>query len=207
MRAAAGPEPAATPAHLVLVDVVSRPPATPGPSRIIRFDDLVRQPLDRGRGSVRDVWISTDVDHRIRWRLQLVELRDASGLISAPDDLNHAIVGFAGPQVVVRAGGSAATGPGRILHREEVLTVHESSVRFSRPRLRASGSSSMIVLSYSVAEDPPALTFRHTDAPTGPVDGLQIVLALGTPVPHDSGEIPRGAALVSAPLAVPPRYR
>lgn len=152
---------------------------------------------------MRDVWISTDVDHRIRWRLQLVELRDASGLISAPDDLNHAIVGFAGPQVMVSAGGGA----GRILHREQVLTVRESSVRFSRPHLRASGSSSMIVLSYSVSEDPPTLTFRHADAATDPVDGLQIVLALGTPVPHGPVEIPRGAALVSAPLAVPPRYR
>lgn len=207
MRAAAGPEPAATPAHLVLVDVASRPPANPGAPRLIRFADLVRQPLDRGRGSVRDVWTSTDVDRRIRWRLQVVELRDAAGLITAPEDMNHVVVGFAGPQVAVRTGGNELYGPGRILHRDEVLMVREPSVRLSRPRLRASGSSSMILLSFSTAEEPPTLTVRHLDDPADPADGLQIALALGGPVPHESGEIPRGAALVSAPLAVPPRYR
>ena len=207
MRGAAGPEPAATPAHLVLVDVASRPPADPGPPRLVRFADLVRQPLDRGRGSVRDVWTSTDVDRLIRWRLQVVELRDAAGLIAAPDDMNHAIVGFAGPQVAVRAGGNELNGPGRILHRDEVLTVRESSVRLSRPRLRASGSSSMILLSYSTSEDPPTLSFEQPDAAHDPADGLRITLALRGPIRRGEGEVPQGAALVSAPLAVPPRYR
>jgi hypothetical protein len=179
----------------------------PDPPRLVRFAELVRQPLDRGRGSVRDIWTSIDVDRRIRWRLQVVELRDAAGLIAAPDDMNHAVVGFAGPQVSVRAGNNDLNGPGRILHRDEVLTVRESSVRLTRPRLRASGSSSMILLSFSTSEDPPTLTFEHRETAHDPADGLRITLALRAPVRRGEGDLPQGTALVSAPFAVPPRYR
>ena len=53
MRGAAGPEPAATPAHLVLVDVASRPPADPGPPRLVRFADLVPAEFGAFREAMR----------------------------------------------------------------------------------------------------------------------------------------------------------
>ncbi|MET0352791.1 MAG: hypothetical protein ABW038_02435, partial [Plantibacter flavus] len=65
----------------------------------------------------------------------------------------------------------------------------------------------MILLSYSTSEDPPTLSFEQPDAAHDPADGLRITLALRGPIRRGDGEVPQGAALVSAPFAVPPRYR
>ncbi|MGK9147119.1 hypothetical protein KXS11_05785 [Plantibacter flavus] len=206
MYAAAAAHPAAAPAPLVLVDVGSRTPdrhdGRDVPLRLIQFADLVRQPLDRGRGSIRDIWTSVDTHGRVRWQLRLVELRDATGTIAAHDGMGHSIVGFAGPQVGVHSGAVE-----RVLHRDEVLTVRSPTLLLSRPPLRASGASAIILLSFTADEDPPAFSFRPRDDVFGAAHDLRIVLALREPIPFAGGEVPRGAALVSAPLAVPPRYR
>lgn len=205
--------PAAT-AHLVLVDVglvPSRASPThvrddslrgPRPPRLIRFSEVARQPLDRGRGSVRDIWTSTDADRTLRWQLRVVELRDADGIIDGPEGMHHSVVGFAGPQLGIRTGGSD-----RSLHRDEVLAVRSSTLSFSRPKLRASGPSSVIVLSHAIAEEPPTFAFREPSTAPGSPSETRILLALRSPIRLESGEAPRGSAVVLPPTAPPPRYR
>lgn len=205
--------PAAT-AHLVLVDVGLAPSRAspthvrdeslrdPRPPRLIRFSEVARQPLDRGRGSVRDIWTSTDADRALRWQLRVVELRDADGAIGAPEGMHHFVVGFAGPQVGVRVGNMD-----RALHRDEVLAVRSSTLSFSRPKLRASGPSSVIVLAHAIAEEPPTFAFREPTSTTGSPSETRIMLALRSPIRLDSGEAPRGSAFVFPPTAPPPRYR
>ena len=167
--------------------------------RTIRFNDLPRHPLDHGRGSAREIWADLDTDLSLRWQLRVVEIKDSTGLLVGPAGTHHYVVGLAGPQVAVR--NTEAT---RVLRRDHVLPVLTSTVHFERPKLRPPGASSLIVLTFAAAADPPgfAITTVEPDADLGA--GAQLVLALRGTVRVDGAEAGPGSALLLDPAQ---RYR
>lgn len=159
--------------------------------RSIRFADLPRQPLDQGRGSAREIWADLDNDLNLRWQLRVVEIKDSTGLLVGPAGTHHYIVGLAGPQVAVRNGEST-----RVLRRDHVMPVLSSSVHFERSKLRPPGASSLIVLTFVVAGEPPGLRIS-TLVPDAPLDaGARLVVALRGTVRVDGAEAAPGSALL-----------
>ena len=162
------------------------------PPRTIRFSDLSRQPLDQGKGSAREIW--ADPDDGLGWQLRVVEVKDSTGLLVGPAGTHHYVVGLAGPQVAVRS-----TGASRVLRREEILPVPSATVLFERPRLRPPGASSLIVLTYFGAVDPPGFLIQTIDAGAGLPLGAQVLVALRGTVRVGGAEAAQGSALLLDP--------
>ena len=167
--------------------------ATPSP-RIIRFADLPRQPLDQGRGSAREIWADLDHDLTLRWQLRVVEIKDSTGLLVGPAGTHHYVVGLAGPQVAVRNSES-----NRVLRRAHVLPVLSSTVCFERPKLRPPGASSLVVLTFAGAADPPDFVIRTLPPQAELPAGAQLLLALRGTVRVDGAEAAPGSALLLDP--------
>ena len=164
------------------------------PPRIIRFADLPRQPLDQGRGSAREIWAELDHDLTLRWQLRVVEIKDSTGLLVGPAGTHHHVVGLAGPQVAVRN-----TESNRVLRRAHVLPVLSSTVSFERPKLRPPGASSLVVLTFAGAADPPEFVIRTLPPQTELRAGAQLLLALRGTVRVDGAEAAPGSALLLDP--------
>ena len=161
------------------------------PPRIIRFADLPRQPLDQGRGSAREVWADLDTDLTLRWQLRVVEIKDSTGLLVGPAGTHHHVVGLAGPQVAVRN-----TESNRVLRRAHVLPVLSSTVYFERPKLRPPGASTLVVLTFAGAADPPEFVIRTLPPQTELRAGAQLLLALRGTVRVEGAEAAPGSALL-----------
>jgi hypothetical protein len=159
--------------------------------RSIRFAALPRQPLDRGRGSAREIWADLDAELNLRWQLRVVEIQDSTGLLVGPTGTQHYVVGLAGPQVAVRN-----TGARRVLRRDAVLPVPSSTVLFERPRLRPPGSSSLLVLTYAGPDDPPGVAIQTVDEGTELPVGAQVLVALRGTVSVLGVEAAPGSALL-----------
>jgi hypothetical protein len=159
--------------------------------RSIRFAALPRHPLDQGRGSAREIWADLDPDLNLRWQLRVVEIKDSTGLLVGPEGTQHYVVGLAGPQVAVRTGATS-----RVLRRDEVLPVPFSTVQFERPRLRPPGASSVLVLTYLDAGDPPVVALQNVDEGADFAAGAQVVVALRGTVRVDGAEAAPGSALL-----------
>ncbi|TFC05526.1 hypothetical protein E3O42_02910 [Cryobacterium adonitolivorans] len=170
------------------VDAAATPP------RIIRFSDLPRQPLDQGRGSAREVWADLDSDLTLRWQLRVVEIKDSTGLLVGPAGTHHYVVGLAGPQIAVRN-----TESNRVLRRDHVMPVLSSTVYFERPKLRPPGASSLFVLTFTAAADPPEFVIRALPPETELRAGSQLLLALRGTVRVDGVEAAPGSALLLDP--------
>jgi len=164
------------------------------PPRLIRFAELRRQPLDQGRGSAREVWADLDTDLTLRWQLRVVEIKDSTGLLVGPAGTHHHVVGLAGPQVAVRN-----TESNRVLRRAHVLPVLSSTVSFERPKLRPPGASSLVVLTFAGAADPPEFVIRTLPPQTELRAGAQLLLALRGTVRVDGAEAAPGSALLLDP--------
>lgn len=164
------------------------------PPRIIRFTELPRQPLDQGRGSAREVWADLDTDLTLRWQLRVVEIKDSTGVLVGPAGTHHYVVGLAGPQVAVRN-----TESNRVLRRAHVLPVLSSTVCFERPKLRPPGASSLVVLTFAGAADPPEFVIRTLPPQTELRAGAQLLLALRGTVRVDGAEASPGSALLLDP--------
>jgi len=164
------------------------------PPRTIRFADLPRQSLDQGRGSAREVWADLDPDLTLRWQLRVVEIKDSTGLLVGPAGTHHFVVGLAGPQVAVRN-----TESSRVLRRDHVMPVPSATVYFERPKLRPPGASSLIVLTFAAATEPPEFVIRTTPPDTELAAGTQLLLALRGTVQVDGAEAAPGSALLLDP--------
>lgn len=164
------------------------------PPRPIRFSDLPRQPLDQGRGSAREVWADLDTDLTLRWQLRVVEIKDSTGQLVGPAGTHHYVVGQAGPQVAVRNAGSS-----RVLRRGHVMPVLSSTVYFERPKLRSPGASSLFVLTFAAAAEPPEFVLRTTPPDTDLRAGAQLLLALRGTVRVDGFDAAPGSALLLDP--------
>ncbi|WP_104163444.1 hypothetical protein [Cryobacterium sp. N22] len=164
------------------------------PPRTSRFSDIPRQPLDQGRGSAREVWADLDTDLNLRWQLRVVEIKDSTGLLVGPAGTHNYVVGLAGPQVAVRS-----TEASRVLRRDHVMPVLSSTVLFERPKLRPPGASSLILLTFVGAAEPPALAIRTVDPQTEIRAGAQVLVALRGTVRVDGAEAAHGSALLLDP--------
>lgn len=164
------------------------------PPRTIRFSDLPRQPLDQGTGSAREIWADLDPDLTLRWQLRVIDLKDSTGLLVGPAGTHHHVVGLAGPQVTVRQAHAS-----RALRRDHVLPVLSHRVHFERPRLRPPGHSSVVVLTFPGAADPPDLVLGSL-APGGELDpAARLVLVLRGTVRVGRAEAAHGSALLLQP--------
>ncbi|MDH6237698.1 hypothetical protein [Cryobacterium sp. CG_9.6] len=164
------------------------------PPRTIRFSDIPRQALDEGRGTAREIWADLDDDLSLRWQLRVVELQDSLGLLVGPAGTHHFVIGLAGPQVAVRTAGSS-----RVLRRDEVLAVMNSTVYFERSKLRPPGASTVIVLTFSGTSAAPACIAGPVN-PSGDLPGgAQLLVALRGSVTVNGAELGQGAALLLDP--------
>lgn len=162
--------------------------------RTIRFTDLPRHPLDQGRGSAREIWADLDPELNLRWLLRVVEVKDSTGLLVGPAGTHHSVVGLAGPQVAVRTVEGS-----RVLRRDHVLPVPSSTLLFERPKLRPPGASTVIVLTYDGAVDPPGFVIGPVDPDAGLRAAAQVLVALRGTVRVDGCEAGPGAALILDP--------
>jgi len=162
--------------------------------RIIRFSDLPRQPLDLGRGSAREIWADVDVDLTLRWQLRVVEIKDSTGLLVGPAGTQHYVVGLAGPQVAVRTADSS-----RMLRRDHVLPVPSAAAHFERPKLRPPGASSLLVLTFAAATEPPGFVIGTADQDTDLAAEARLVVGLRGTVQIDGAEVAQGAAILLDP--------
>ncbi|WP_165789002.1 hypothetical protein [Cryobacterium zongtaii] len=165
--------------------------ADQSPPRVIRFADLPRQPLDQGRGSAREIWADLAHDLTLRWQLRVVEIKDSTGLLVGPIGTHHYVVGLAGPQVAVRNGES-----NRVLRRAHVMPVRSATVYFERPKLRPPGASSLVVLTFAVAAEPPEFSIRTLTPQDELPAGAQLLLALRGTVRVNGAEAAPGSALL-----------
>jgi hypothetical protein len=168
------------------------------PPRLIRFTDLPRHPLDQGRGGAREIWADLDDDLTLRWQLRVVEIKDSTGLLVGPAGTHNLVVGLAGPQVAVRNAEAS-----RVLRRDQVLPVPSSVLHFERPKLRAPGASSLLVLTFAGAEAPPEFVIRTVEAGVELRAGAQVVVALRGLVRVDGAEAAQGSALLLHPAQSP----
>jgi hypothetical protein len=162
--------------------------------RPITFADLPRQPLDQGRGSVREVWADLDNELNLRWLLRVVEIKDSTGLLVGPAGTHHFVVGLAGPQVAVRTAEAS-----RVLRRDHVLPVLSATLLFERPKLRPPGASSLLVLTFVGAADPPGFVIRTADVDAELPPEAQVLIALRGTVKLDGAEAGQGTALLLDP--------
>ncbi|WP_159499305.1 hypothetical protein [Microbacterium sp. 18062] len=159
-----------------------------GPAGLIRFRDLPRQPLQEGRGTVRGIWTETDPGLDLRWHLQLVELKGPGGSLLAPAGTHQRIVGLSGPQVAVGAFDHHA-----VLRRDRAVLLRSSTLSFQRPRLRVTGASMVLVLTFAAVAVPPMFSFQEIDGSADLPTGTRVLLALQGDVRLDGVEVPRQA--------------
>ncbi|MCU1445202.1 hypothetical protein [Cryobacterium sp.] len=164
------------------------------PPRSIRLADLPRQHLDQGRGSAREIWADLDHDLNLRWQLRVVDIKDSTGLLVGPAGTHHYVVGVAGPQVAVRNAESS-----RVLRRDQVMPVLSSRVHFERPKLRPPGVSSLMVLTFSGAAQPPVFITGTVAQGAELRAGAQLLVALRGTVHLDGMEADPGSALLLDP--------
>ncbi|MGO4784697.1 hypothetical protein [Cryobacterium sp. W22_MBD10_FK3] len=164
------------------------------PPRTSRFSDIPRQPLDQGRGGAREIWADLDADLNLRWQLRVVEIKDSTGLLVGPAGTHNYVVGLAGPQVAVRSVEAS-----RVLRRDHVMPVLSSTVLFERPKLRPPGASSLILLTFVGAAEPPRLAIRTIGPHTEIRPGAQVLVALRGTVRVDGAEADHGSALLLDP--------
>jgi hypothetical protein len=162
--------------------------------RSIRFTALPRQPLDQGKGTTREIWAEPANDLNLRWQLRLVEIKDSTGLLVGPAGTHHHVVGLAGPQVAVRN-----TDTSRVLRRDHVLPVLSNRVHFERSNRRPPGASSVIVLSFAAAVEPPGFFVQRIDVGADLRAGAQVLVALRGTVLVDGADAAPGSALLLDP--------
>ncbi|WEO78056.1 hypothetical protein BJQ94_03180 [Cryobacterium sp. SO2] len=160
------------------------------PPRAIRFSELPRQPLDQGRGSAREIAADLGYDLTLRWQLRVVEIKDSTGQLVGPAGTHHFVVGLSGPQVAVRNAESS-----RVLRRDHVMPVPSSTVYFERPKLRPPGASSLIVLTFPGAGEPPGFVISMADPDADLGAGAQLLVALRGTAHVDGAEVGQGSAL------------
>lgn len=155
--------------------------------RLLRFGDLAPQPLHAGKGTLREVWTAAGPGLELRWQLQLVELKGPMGVLTAPADTHQLVVGLGGPQVSI---GQVA------LRRDRALAVRAATVEFRRPRLRVTGASSMLVLTYPAASEPPVFTFLDLDGPASFPVGTHMLVALQGALRLAAFDVPRQSVVI-----------
>ncbi|MBZ4487901.1 hypothetical protein LQ938_12555 [Microbacterium sp. cx-55] len=162
--------------------------------RLVPFRGLPRQPLQDGRGTVREIHVETAPGLDLRWQLQLVELKGPRATLLAPAGTHQRIVGLSGPQVSV----GDAVDRVAALGRDRALSVRSPTIVFQRPRLRVAGASVVVVLTAAASGPPPRLSFRTLDDPTDLV-GISLVLLLQGELRVDGVEAARQSALLLDP--------
>ncbi|KAA9133667.1 hypothetical protein [Microbacterium caowuchunii] len=162
----------------------------------LSFRDLPRRPLDEGTGTLRRIWAEEGTASGRRWQVQLIELKGAGGAFLAPDHTHQRIVGLSGPQVALGDPEHSTA-----LRRDSALLVRSSAVSFRRPRLRVTGVSTLLVLSFAALAVPPMLSFHTLDGTTEVPIGTRVLLHLRGDLTVDGVPADRQAALLLDPRA------
>ncbi|WP_291041761.1 hypothetical protein [Herbiconiux sp.] len=156
---------------------------------------LRRLPLEQGRGGVREIWAGEGPHHEPRWQLRIVDMRGPRGILSASAGSEHYVIGLAGPQVAVGDTRSS----GQVLRRGRVVPIRSATVVFERPKLRAAGASSLVVLTASSPALAPTLTLQTVEGAAVMAAGTCGVVTLRHGVLLDDADVPGHAATLIDP--------
>lgn len=167
--------------------------------RLLSFRDLPPQPLPEGRATVRDIHVATGPGLDLRWQLQLVELKGPRATLFTPAGTHQRVVGLSGPQVSV----SEASGRGAPLGRDREMSLRSSAIAFQRPRLRVTGASMVLVLTFVATTPPPRLAFRTLEDPAD-LAAASLVLLLRGELRIADVEATRQSAVLLVPGAAYP---
>ncbi|MCS5721247.1 hypothetical protein N1028_10460 [Herbiconiux sp. CPCC 203407] len=155
---------------------------------------LRRLPLEQGRGAVREIWAGEGPHHEPCWQLRIVDMRGPRGILSASAGSEHYVIGLAGPQVAV-----GDTRSGHVLRRGRVVPIRSSTIVFERPKLRAAGASSLVVLTASSPALAPTLTLQTVEGAAVMAAGTCGIVTLRDAVLLDDADVPGHAATLIDP--------